>query len=185
MGADKTYISPDVIRSLLSYEQETGKLFWKPRDRSLFKTQRGYAAWHANFSGKEAFIYVDSTTGYRKGAIFGRTMYSHRVIWAIVHGDNPKGQIDHINGVRTDNRIVNLRDVSRSENNKNIRLKNCNTSGFNGVSWSKGAKKWVAYIQDNGKRKVIGYFHDLESAANARAKRDRELNYHENHGKAA
>ena len=69
---------------------------------------------------------------------------AHRVAWAIHHGSWPDGEIDHINGVRDDNRIENLRCVSRHENKKNTAIPSHNTSGVVGVTWHKPSRKWRA-----------------------------------------
>lgn len=150
--------TPEQLRELLSYEAETGKLYWKERRQELFKdapcNPRSALCrkWNDRYAGKEALANV-GTPGYLRGAIFDTGVMAHRVIWAMVYGFWSEKQIDHINGVKTDNRIENLREASSSENKFNRGAQSNNTSGFKGVDWSKSNKKWRARIGVN--RKVI------------------------------
>lgn len=91
-------------------------------------------------------------------------------------------EIDHINGDGLDNRAVNLRLVSKRENNKNKRLQENNTSGFNGVSFDKKVGKWHAYVKINRKRRTLGYFSLKSDAIKAREDANRKLKFHSNHG---
>jgi len=97
-----------------------------------------------------------------------RHYYAHRLIWLMVYGEWPDGDIDHLNGVRNDNRIENLRLVSPSLNNRNRIMQSNNTSGVNGVWWSKYAGKWAAEIQINRKKIHLGYFDCKYHAASVR-----------------
>ena len=107
----------------------------------------------------------------------------HRIIWEMHNGPIPDGmEVDHINHVRTDNRIENLRLVSRLENCKNRKLNSNNTSGFNGVSWSKRDGKWLAYIYINKKRIRLGLYSDISKAIAAREKANLSHKFHKNHG---
>lgn len=153
--------TPEQLRELLTYDPETGKLFWKPRDVSYFeRTSRPEAnlkSWNKRFLGKEAFTYL-SSDGYRISAIFGRYIRAHRAAWAIHHGEWPSGEIDHINGVRDDNRLINIRDCKHHENMRNGLIRSNNKSGFKGVSWDEEAGKWRAQICYAGKKKSLGRF---------------------------
>lgn len=96
-----------------------------------------------------------------------RMHLAHRLAWLYCYGEFPSGQIDHINGVRTDNRIANLRDVPASINAQNIRRARAdNKTGFLGVSKHAGGK-YVAQIQVNGKVTHLGLFTDPEVAHQA------------------
>ena len=109
-------------------------------------------------------------TKHNQGYLFlmvnGERKLSHRVIWESVHGQIPKSlQIDHINGVKCDNRISNLRLVTSSQNNQN--KKHCragNVSGIKGVTLDKKTGHWRAVITNNGKRKQLGTYVTLEEA---------------------
>ena len=87
----------------------------------------------------------------------------HRLIFLLEYGYLPK-EIDHINGDRQDNRIENLREVTRSQNQFNKTMCKNNTSGTRGVSWHQKSGSWVVRVCANGKSKSIGYFKDLELA---------------------
>lgn len=97
----------------------------------------------------------------------------HHLAWLWVHGAWPKEQIDHINRVRTDNRISNLREVSRAENCHNQGKHSQNWTGYTGVMWHAKNCKWTAQIQVSGKKHHLGCFQtaSLASAAYQAAKR--------------
>lgn len=169
--ANRQLPSPEALRQLLRYQPETGKLFWKERPVSMFTDGRYKAAhnaawWNRNFSGKEAFTAL-SNHGYRHGLISRRSFKAHRVIWALVHGYWPDGQIDHVNGDRADNRIANLREASGAENMQNRGLQVSNTSGFKGIAWSAKQGRWVVRISKDGRRTYIGSYVTKEDAAKA------------------
>lgn len=175
-------ITPKEMRKLLRYERETGKLFWLERPREMFPDERAWKIWNTRYAGKEAFT-ADNGNGYRRGAVFDKMYRAHRVIWAIHTGAWPDDHIDHINGVRDDNRIDNLRAVSHAENQKNCRGRKDNTSGVMGVHWYKRRGAWQAYIKVAGKNKHLGYFKSKEDAIAARAAAEIEYGFHENHGR--
>jgi hypothetical protein len=106
----------------------------------------------------------------------------HRLAWLYVHGNLPEF-VDHINHNRSDNRIENLRAVSRVENNKNQSIAKHNTSGHIGVSWHKGQKKWTAGIKVNYKRKHLGSYDNIDDAIRARKKAEALYGFHANHGR--
>jgi len=107
---------------------------------------------------------------------------AHRLAWLYVNGEFPPDQIDHINHVRNDNRIKNLRTVSCKENQKNKLMHKNNTSGVIGVHWYKPRMKWKAGIKVNGELNHLGYFTSLREAAKARKEAERKYGFHENHG---
>ena len=102
-------------------------------------------------------------TGYRHITWQGKPQKAHRLIFMLHHGYMPQ-EVDHINGDRADNRIENLRAVTRSENQCNRDILSSNTSGYAGVSWHKKSKAWVVRVMKNGKTVVQQYFKDLELA---------------------
>lgn len=89
--------------------------------------------------------------------------------------------VDHINHARNDNRLFNLRFVTRSENSKNQSLSSKSTTGVTGVSFLKARKKYIAQIGVNRKLIYLGMFETLEEAA-ARAEANLKFNFHNNHG---
>lgn len=174
------------ISKLLKYEPETGKLFWLPRTPGMFTVgkcpaEQACNVWNSRYANTEAF--TANAHGYRIGKIYDRTHRAHRVIWLLSHKEWPDGQIDHINGVRSDNRIENLRSVTQAENGKNQRKRRNNTSGVFGVAWDKHNRKWRAVIHNDGKSMFLGQFDDISDAAEARKSAERKLGYHENHGR--
>lgn len=94
--------------------------------------------------------------------IDGKQRYAHRLAFFLMTGSWPKGHVDHINGVKTDNRWCNLREANMAQNNANEGLRSTNTSGLKGVSWHKKARKWRAYIGATGEH--LGLFDTREDA---------------------
>lgn len=174
-------LTQDFLNSLLRYEPETGKLFWKPRDKEMFRSDRQFKTWNTRFSEKEAGSVGNH--GYRAVIVMGKAYLAHRLIWMMVYGDWPPEQLDHINGDRQDNRLSNIRRVSNAENCKNLGMKKDNSSGITGVSWRPDINKWTARIRVNGKDKHLGSFGDKETAIQARKAADIKYGYHPNHGR--
>lgn len=106
------------------------------------------------------------TNGYLYAGVDGKRYRCHRLAWLYQMGAWPENDIDHINGVRDDNRWENLRHVTRSENMQNQhRAKSNNISGFLGVS--KDGDKWAAKIKTNEGQRFLGSFNDAEQASAA------------------
>ena len=178
--------TPEELRKLLRYEPDTGKLYWLERSAELFEdgkrsAEHNCAVWNGRFANKEAFTSVDGD-GYKKSRIFSRDFRAHRVAWVIYYGEWPH-EIDHINGVRDDNRLENLRSVSHAENCKNQKLPSDNTSGVIGVCWYKPTRKWIAQIRANGRQVNLGYFVKKDDAIAARKAAEVKYNFHSNHGR--
>ncbi|MCF0178649.1 MAG: HNH endonuclease [Bacteroidales bacterium] len=124
-----------------------------------------------------------NAVGYIQVSVNGKNRLAHRVVWEIYNGEIPKGmQIDHINHVRTDNRIENLRLVSHQENKKNNSMYSSNSSGVCGVRFDKNRGKWSASIQVNGKTINGGRFDNFEAAVDKRKSLEIEFNFHKNNG---
>jgi hypothetical protein len=102
--------------------------------------------------------------GYVAIAIDGKKYKAHRLAWLYMYGKFPNHCIDHINNITTDNRIVNLRDATLSQNQYNKKLNINNTSGIKGVSWHTQRKKWRVRIYVNQKEKNFGLYDDLDLA---------------------
>ena len=178
----------DVAR-ILRADFETGKLYWLPRTQDIFPVGKhaadhNCAKWNGKFAGKEALNTL-VTGGYRGGGIFGKAYSAHRVIWLLHTGSFPLHHIDHINGDRSDNRISNLRAATRTENNRNRRIPNNNTSGAMGVIWSKQDQKWRAQIKVDGRKRHLGYFDNFADAVATRKLAEIKYGFHENHGRMA
>ena len=177
--------SPELLRKLLRYEPDTGKLFWRERTADMFSSSGGRQEsackrWNTCFSGREALGCVNGT-GAKSGSIFAVPVLAHRVAWAVFHGRWPDGEIDHINGVRVDNRIVNLRDVDGSVNNRNAKIRKDNSSGYAGVYKQKN--RYLAHIRIDGKQTVIGRFDCPKEAHKFREAEKIKYGYHKNHGR--
>ena len=177
----ESVLDAEQARKLLRYEPETGKLFWLPRNRDPFSSDAKMRSWNTRYAGREALSAINSK-GYREGRVLGCNFVAHRVIWLMQTGKWPKADIDHINGVRHDNRLENLRAASRSENMRNAKRRSNNTSGVNGVYWNRWASKWEACIRINGRQKHLGYFSTVEAAASARIIANAQNGFSDRHG---
>lgn len=176
-------ISPAELARLLHYCPATGALTWLPRPPEMFRTEVERQRWHDDYCGKPAL--TSNCQGYRIGRVMGAFHRAHRVAWAITHGVWPTGHIDHINGDRADNRLVNLRDVTRVENQHNMKMMANNTSGVNGVYWRSDRQKWCAAMSVSGRVLRLGNFHTKEEAIAAREAANDTYGFSERHGKAA
>lgn len=159
-------MTQEILRSLVDYDPESGEFTWLKRN----DPSRTGKSWDARYSGKKAgwrrsngYIGIDVT--FSDGT--RRKYAAHRLAWLYVYGEWPQSELDHINRIRTDNRISNLRLADRSQQTHNLTIRSDNTSGFTGVSWNKNERKWVAYITFHGKTKTLGYFRDLDAAKEA------------------
>ena len=147
------------VARLFTYDRETGVLYWRIRNGN--HTRRNYVA----------------------GSIKGKNYMEHRIIMMLCFGHIPENaEIDHINHVRNDNRLFNLRFVTGSENSKNKSVSSRSTTGVTGVHFSKTRKKYVAQIKVNRKAMHLGMFETLEEAAAARAEANLKFNFNNNHG---
>jgi hypothetical protein len=119
--------------------------------------------------------------GYLLIRVDGKKYKSHRLAFLYMTGEFPPHDVDHVNGVRDDNRWENLHAATRSENCKNQKLYNTNKSGYMGVGWNKRAGKWHARYRISNKLHHLGYFADINDAVSARATVSHL--FHENHGR--
>lgn len=136
------------------YDAETGNLYRIKRARS-----------------ERLGLITKRNSGPRGGhiatSINKRNYFAHRIAWALYYGYWPKFQIDHINGIRDDNRIANLRLCDNSQNQMNQKLPRDNKSGFKGVYSERGRNGFIAQIFVGGRRKYLGKFADRLDAAKA------------------
>lgn len=153
-GADQAHpireLTADEARALWAYDPDTGLLTW-----SVMASPRHQAGSVAGSLTAQGYVVVGY--GYR-------LWRAHRLAWLIVMGEWPKGEIDHADTDKANNRWANLRDVPKSLNQANVPARRCNTSGFKGVSWSKGKKRWGAAIQKDKRQRHLGYFDTPEAA---------------------
>jgi hypothetical protein len=182
-------IDPQLLRKLLRYEPETGKLFWLERGPDLVKPGRNgreieAGRFNSRYGGSEALAHR-SHSGYLTGAIFGRAYFAHRIAWVIQTGKWPEHSIDHINGRRDDNRFCNLRCVDADGNARNAKRRRDNSSGRTGVYWRKDNSCWQASIRVDRKTIGLGCFSNFDDAVAARLAGERLYGFHPNHGRAA
>lgn len=146
-------LSQEILKELLHYDSETGVFTWKETRAANAKIG--------------AVAGTKTSKGYLDVCVARRQYKAHRLAWLYVNGAFPQTQIDHINGNKSDNRIVNLRLATPSQNKCNTPTYRNNKSGYKGVSWFKNRSKWAAQCQVSGKNKVIGFFETPELASRA------------------
>lgn len=145
-----TELDQQRLRFLLDYNHGTGRFTWR--------VYRGGKAAKGTEAG------AIHNRGYRSIKVDGKNYLEHRLVWLWVYGEWPSNELDHANQIKTDNRLSNLRDVTRSENMQNTSVRSDNSSGFKGVSWHAGAGSWMANIVVNGKSTYLGCFNTPEEA---------------------
>jgi len=140
----KTELTQARLKEILDYNPETG-LFYRKISTSM-RPRIGVAG------GK-------CSRGYIRIKVDGEMYYGHRLAWLYMTGEWPKDQIDHVDGIKSNNRFHNLREANKSQNMQNQKkARSGNTSGLLGVGWHKTAKKWRARIVVNGDVKSLGFF---------------------------
>lgn len=116
-----------------------------------------------------------NTLGYIQTRFLGRYCLVHRIVWVIYYGKNPSNQIDHIDGVKCNNRIINLREATHQQNQFNKTHNKNSKSEKRGVHYDKEINKWVAQIVWNGKNTKLGRFLTKEEAILAYQEKAKEL----------
>lgn len=151
----------EYLKEYLEYNPDTGKFIWIKIPKYNSKAKIGCEAGSI------------STIGYRQHNIKGKNYKGHRLAWLYMTGSWPADQIDHINGIRDDNRWVNLREATHSQNAANSKRYSTNSIGYKGVY--RNYNKWIAQISINGKVFHIGRFNTAEEAARAYDVKAKEL----------
>jgi hypothetical protein len=162
----KNDLTADELRAWLDYDPETGAFTWKKKagSRAMPGDQPGWISAH----------------GYVRFVVAGVKGAAHQFAWLHVYGVWPSGDIDHINGIRSDNRICNLRDVTRSVNMQNQRAARSNnlSSGLLGAYRIKpdtAKRPWLSMISIDGKSKYLGCHETKEGAHEAYLKAKRAM----------
>ena len=190
--SEKATLRPDRLAQVLRYEPDTGRLYWRERSAEDFpatfarcrrKAAELAASFNTKFAGRQALT-ANNGTGYRTGSVLGLPCLAHRVAYALHHGHWPEGQIDHMNGDRSDNRAENLRSVSHKENGRNVQRPAHNRSGVIGVSWNRERGLWYASIQVDGRTKSLGRYARLSDAVAARKAAEQRFGFGPTHGRA-
>lgn len=184
----KSCVPINELRNLVSYDPASGTLTWLPRESRHFMANGAHAPehraalWNSRYAGTPA-LNSREKQGYGHGDLLGARYKAHRVAWALHYGEWPASDIDHINGDAGDNRITNLRCVSKHENMRNQKLSRANTSGIVGVTWNTLRAKWSAQIKVDGRKHHLGLFSRKADAAAARKIAERHHGFHPNHGR--
>lgn len=158
----------------------------RPEWATLFDYKGGLLYWRERQSGRclaGSLAGTPCKEGYTRVGYKRRYYYVHRIIWEMHNGPIPNGMfIDHINGDRMDNRIENLRVVTRAINGRNRCMNSNNVSGVTGVCFHTRRGKWFAYLYLNRKQVPVGYFDTLEGAKQARLAAQQGHNFTDRHG---
>lgn len=146
-------ITQNRLRELLQYAPETGEFMWRV---SHPRAKVG------------AIAGATDHYGYVVIRLDGHLYKAHRLAWLYVHGVWPSKNIDHINRVKNDNRVENLRLADQSINMHNVDVRVNSKSGVAGVTWRADRKKWNARIKVGYKNFNLGLFDDVAAAVAAR-----------------
>jgi hypothetical protein len=163
-------MTQDELMEALAYNAQTGIFTWKVSNNNRVKI--------GDMAG-----YTSKKTGYTQIKINRKLYQAHRLVWLYIYGALPEKEIDHIDHIRTNNCINNLREVTRQENSRNTRIRSNNHSGVTGINWHKQTFRWQVRIHDlGGCSQHIGYYVNFEEARKARSEAEQQYNYHHNHG---
>ena len=168
----KNIVTQEELKRKFSYNSKTG-LFTRLKKMGNFKAG-SIVVIKPHHSG---YLYLRMTLD--SGEV--KSFSLHRLAWLYENGILPEF-IDHLNHNRSDNRILNLRSVTRQDNNMNQTLSKHNTSGVMGVSWHKRQQKWCAGIKVKYKKIYLGSFDDKNDAILARKEAELKYGFHDNHG---
>lgn len=155
MSESNSTLTQDQLRQVLFYDPETGVFVRRKNSRGRRKSI---------IAGCKP---SNASHGYIRITINKKRYMAHRLAWLYVNGRFPEKEIDHINGIRHDNRICNLREASTMENAFNRKTPSSNQSGFRGVSWDKVKAMWLAVCKVQGTHFFLGYFEKKIDAAKA------------------
>jgi hypothetical protein len=143
-------LTQEILKYHLSYAPETGEFVWiRPR---------------ANWMKPGSVAGFTEKKGYRSIILYGKTYKLHRIVWLYVYNKWPPSDIDHINGIKADNRLCNLREATRSQNIRHSGVYKNNISGHKGVYYHARLDKWEAHIHYNKKLRYLGVYPTKEEA---------------------
>ena len=164
-------ITFEKARELFVYDRETGVIKW--RKRTSHRQRSDLVAGNTWPNGR----------GYTQINIKGKIYPAHRIAMLLSYGFYGDGlEVDHVNHVRNDNRLSNLRFVTRTSNQRNRSKNSNNTTGVMGVYYHKASRKYMAGIRSDGTQIHLGYFATLEEAAEARKEAEIKYRFNANHG---
>lgn len=160
-------IDVELMRTLFDYAPDVGG------SCLLWKNPRAVRMKPGTMAG------ADSKAGYWRVCVKGKYYVAHRLVWAVVNGEDPQKQIDHVDGNKSNNQITNLRLATNgaADNTQNKKKYTNNSSGYSGVSRrvKSNRERWYAYIDKDKKRRHLGVFDTPEEAYGAYLKAKAEL----------
>ena len=142
------------LKNLMHYNLKTGNFYWLCNKGK--KTKNGTP------------VGTVAPTGYSVIWIDNCLYLAHRLAHLYVEGYFPEYQIDHKDGIKTNNKWTNLRHVTKSCNMQNQKISSKNTSGFPGVTWDRERNKWMSKLKIFGKNIMVGRYESKLEAALAR-----------------
>jgi hypothetical protein len=168
-------IGLEKLQEWLRYDPLTGLFHWvkKPNRNTRIGDRAGWVHKDSKSEGL-AYIYLQCEK---------QIMLGHHAAFLLVTGRCPNSEVDHQNGIGTDNRWENLREVTHAANGRNQRLNSANTSGTMGVDFHAASGRWRARIIYNQHEKHLGLFSTRDEATAARKAAEQQFGFHQNHGR--
>lgn len=164
MTKPKNPFDADFAREMFDYNPETGVITRKQcRISRLIGEEIGRIQ-------RDGYIHVEFGWWSRR-----YNLLAHRLGWLIYHGEWPKDQLDHINGIRHDNRLCNLREATQAQNNANTRMYKNNSSGYKNIKWEPDRKRYGVFIRYDNKLRRLGRFKTIEEAISVRNAKYEEI----------
>ncbi len=156
-------IDKALLEELFIYDEQRGSLLWKVK-----QSNRVLAGSTAGSVDQDGYVIIK---------IKGKRYRRSRLVWILFNDviSDKKLEVDHKNRIRYDDRIDNLRLVSKKLNQENRKVNCNNLSGIKGVYFNKQNKKWVAKITHNSIHYHLGSFNTMQEAINARVIKEQEL----------
>lgn len=165
-------MTQELLKEILHYNQDTGAFTWKTHVNN-------------NNGHKNSLAGRINDAGYLLITYKRKTYRAHRLAWLYVYGEMPTYEIDHINHIRDDNRIANLRQATRLDQTKNMSMRSDNKTGVTGVIHRPDRnKQWQVRITVNKNRITVGSYDTKNEAIIARKDAEKRYGFHYNHGKA-
>jgi hypothetical protein len=144
-------LTQEQLKEILDYDPETGFFTWRSRNARCVKI------------GSRAGS-ISKTEGYCVIQISRKLYKAHRLAWLYVYGEWPPYQVDHINGVKSDNAIANLRSATNAENQRNRPAPSINSTGYKGVYRAQGGVKYCAQIMVEERTIHLGTYETPQQA---------------------